>query len=439
MRANTNMKWQFGAIAVATAIRSVAGQTYTDCNPTEETCSADTGLAQWSFTTDFTSGDSAFDSWNVTSGSVPSTSLGAEFTINQQGDAPTIETDFYIFFGYVEVKMRAANGTGIISTAILESDDLDEIDWEQISTFDNQISTNYFGKGNTTSYDRATTVSVTNPIEEFHTYGISWTESKTEWYVDGTLVRTLNYADAVDGTNYPQTPMRVRIGIWAGGDPDNSEGTIEWAGGETDYSAAPFTMYVESVSITNYNPAESYTWTDQTGDYTSISKSNGTSGEGETLSGTGSTTISSVTFTTTVSTTSTTLSTTSSGESETFTPTLPIPSTPAIPSSIPISSPALIPPAGTTTSSSTSSSSSSSTDSSTGSSASGTDSVSSNFASLFPTSGASSSLISPTGSSSISTTPATSTPTTFFNASPGVLSVGLGGVLGTVLAVLMQF
>jgi hypothetical protein len=32
-------------------------------------------------------------------------------------------------FGYFEVVMRAANGTGIISTAILESDDLDEIDW----------------------------------------------------------------------------------------------------------------------------------------------------------------------------------------------------------------------------------------------------------------------------------------------------------------------
>ncbi|KAL4994885.1 concanavalin A-like lectin/glucanase domain-containing protein [Aspergillus recurvatus] len=257
----SNLKWT--ALAAAAALHSCAAQTYTDCNPTEETCSADTGLAQWSFTTDFTSGDSAFDSWNVTSGSVPSTSLGAAFTINEQGDAPTIETDFYIFFGYVEVKMRAANGTGIISTAILESDDLDEIDWEQISTFDDQITTNYFGKGNTTSYDRATTVSVSNPSTEFHTYGISWTASKTEWYVDGTLVRTLNYADAVDGTNYPQTPMRVRIGIWAGGDPDNSEGTIEWAGGETDYTAGPFTMYVESVSIINYNPAESKQWHEQ--------------------------------------------------------------------------------------------------------------------------------------------------------------------------------
>lgn len=58
-----------------------------------------------------------------------STDLGAEFTISEQGDAPTIESEFYIFFGHVDVKMRAANGTGIVSTWILESDDLDEIDW----------------------------------------------------------------------------------------------------------------------------------------------------------------------------------------------------------------------------------------------------------------------------------------------------------------------
>jgi hypothetical protein len=60
---------------------------------------------------------------------VTTTDLGAKFTVSEQGDAPTIESDFYIFFGHVDVKMRAANGTGIVSTYVLESDDLDEIDW----------------------------------------------------------------------------------------------------------------------------------------------------------------------------------------------------------------------------------------------------------------------------------------------------------------------
>lgn len=94
-----------------------------------ETCAADTGLNKWQLNTDFTSGSSAFTKWNTTAGSVESTSLGAKFTISEQGDAPTIESDFYIFFGRVDVKFRAANGTGIISTAVMESDDLDEIDW----------------------------------------------------------------------------------------------------------------------------------------------------------------------------------------------------------------------------------------------------------------------------------------------------------------------
>ncbi|KAL2862533.1 glycoside hydrolase family 16 protein [Aspergillus lucknowensis] len=282
-----SFKWT--AIAVVAVIQSCAAQTYTECNPLEETCDPNDGLATYRFSTNFTTGDSAFDGWTTTSGTVTSTDLGALFTINEQGDAPTIETKFYIFFGYIEARFRAASGTGIVSTAILESDDLDEIDWEQVSTFDNQIQTNYFGKGNTTSYDRAITVSVSSPEETFHTYSISWTESATQWFVDGTLVRTLNYADAVGGKNYPQTPMRVRIGIWAGGDPSNSPGTIEWAGGETDYTQGPFSMYLESVRIVNYNPAEEYTYTDRTGSYTSISASNATSedeteGEGQSSS-----------------------------------------------------------------------------------------------------------------------------------------------------------
>ncbi|KAJ5690307.1 hypothetical protein N7462_004699 [Penicillium macrosclerotiorum] len=267
------LKW--AALILAT-VQLGAAQTYTDCDPLNSTCSADTGLNQYEFTTDFTSGSSAFNKWNTTQGTVESTSLGAKFTISEQGDAPTIESDFYIFFGHVDVKFRAANGTGIISTYILESDDLDEIDWEQISTYDYSIETDYFGKGNTTSYDRGTTVNVTTPLETFHTYSLEWTTSKLEWLLDGEVVRSLKYSDALNGKNYPQTPMRIKIGIWAGGDPDNSEGTIEWAGGETDYTAGPFSMYVESVKIINYNPAKSYKYTDKTGSYTSIKASNGT-------------------------------------------------------------------------------------------------------------------------------------------------------------------
>ncbi|CAI7573289.1 unnamed protein product [Penicillium viridicatum] len=263
--------YQWATLALAA---TTAAQTTTSCNPTKKTCPADTGLNKYRLSTDFTSG--SLGRWNTTAGTVTTTDLGAKFTVSEQGDAPTIESEFYIFFGHVDVKMRAANGTGIVSTWILESDDLDEIDWEQISTYDTEIQTDYFGKGNTTSYDRGTTVTVSTPEETFHTYSIDWTAERIQWLLDGDVVRTLKYADALSGKNYPQTPMRIRIGIWAGGDPDNSEGTIEWAGGETDYTEGPFSMYVESVDIINYNPASAYKYTDKTGAYTSIKATNAT-------------------------------------------------------------------------------------------------------------------------------------------------------------------
>ncbi|PLN84692.1 concanavalin A-like lectin/glucanase domain-containing protein [Aspergillus taichungensis] len=270
----------YWAAALALGAQLATAQTYTECNPMEENCSPNPGLATYTDFTDFTSGPDVFERWNTAAGSVTSTPLGAAFVINEQGDAPTIESDFYIFFGSVEVKMRAANGTGIISTSVLESDDLDEIDWEQVSTFDNQIQTNYFGKGNTTSYDRATTVDVSSPEEIFHTYTVNWTPTQIEWLLDGTVVRTLGYYDALGGQNYPQTPMRIRIGIWAGGDPNNAPGTISWAGGETNYADAPFTMYLESVNVVNHYPAEWYVWGDMTGSYGSIEPLNGTDGAG---------------------------------------------------------------------------------------------------------------------------------------------------------------
>lgn len=140
---------------------------------------------------------------------------------------------------------------------------------ETIGNKTTKIQTNYFGKGDVTTYDRATWESVSN-TNEFHTYKISWSEEQIIWSIDGIPVRSLRYNDAQSGTRYPQTPMNIRLGVWAGGDSGNSQGTIDWAGGETEYALAPFTMYVKDVSVVNYHPAASYKWSDQTGSMGSI-------------------------------------------------------------------------------------------------------------------------------------------------------------------------
>lgn len=63
---------------------------------------------------------------------------GAEFIMTSDGLAATITSTKYIFFGKVDMYMRAANGTGVVSSFVMESDDLDEIDWVCFRTHSTQ-------------------------------------------------------------------------------------------------------------------------------------------------------------------------------------------------------------------------------------------------------------------------------------------------------------
>jgi hypothetical protein len=153
---------------------------------------------------------------------------------------------------------------------VLQSDTLDEIDWEMIGSDTAQVQSNYFGKGNTTTYDRGQYHPVPPPQQTFIKYAVNWTMESTVFLLNDQPVRTLNFADAVGGQNYPQTPSNIRLGNWVAGTEGNSPGTIQWAGGLTDFNQAPFDMYVQSVRILNYSPAQSYKYADQSGSWQSV-------------------------------------------------------------------------------------------------------------------------------------------------------------------------
>jgi len=74
----------------------------------------------------------------------------------------------YIFFGSITATLEAATGAGIVSAFILQSDDLDEIDWEWLGGDTADVQSNYFSKGNTSSYDRGATHAVSNPQTTLH-------------------------------------------------------------------------------------------------------------------------------------------------------------------------------------------------------------------------------------------------------------------------------
>lgn len=152
----------------------------------------------------------------------------------------------------MDVELIASPGQGVVTSVVLESADLDEIDWEWLGGDDTQVQSNYFGKGDTTTYDRGAFHTVAQPLSSLHTYSIIWTSAQLEWLIDGTVVRTLTYQDATAGTRYPQTPMQIKIGTWVAGLPSNPPGTVEWAGGLTDFAQAPFNAWVKSIKAVDY-------------------------------------------------------------------------------------------------------------------------------------------------------------------------------------------
>ncbi|KAI8397953.1 Glycosyl hydrolases family 16 (GH16) domain profile [Nakaseomyces glabratus] len=236
------------------------------CDPLKQTnCPADKALAT-SFSENFTS-ESKWFTAEDNPGKIEYTSDGLAMSLTKRFDNPSLKSNFYIMYGKTEVIFKAGDGRGIVSSFFLQSDDLDEIDLEWIGSDDTQFQSNYFSKGNTATYDRGEFHGVNQPQKEFHNYTIDWTMEQLTWYLDGQVVRVLPNTTS---QGYPQTPMYIKMGIWAGGDPSNAPGTIEWAGGETDYSLAPFTMYIKSLVVTDYSTGKEYTYGDQSGSWQSI-------------------------------------------------------------------------------------------------------------------------------------------------------------------------
>ncbi|KAI1482251.1 glycoside hydrolase family 16 protein [Daldinia eschscholtzii] len=277
---------------VLAATQLVSAQTFTDCDPTKKKCPDDPALGK-TVTVDFTKGES--DLFKVAEGTkLTYDKNGAVFTINKETEAPTITSNKYIFFGKVDVELQAAPGTGVVTSFVLQSDDLDEIDWEWLGGDKAQVQTNYFGKGDTTTYDRGAYHDVANPQDQVYKYSIDWTKDYVRWLINDKQVRELKYADAKGGSRFPQTPMQIKLGTWVAGRSDAPEGTVQWAGGKTDFSQAPFVAHYKSLTIQDYSNgvknAEKYVWADGSdGSYQSIKVVTGDGKDDDTSSSASST------------------------------------------------------------------------------------------------------------------------------------------------------
>lgn len=238
--------------------------------------------------------------------------------MKKETEAPTITSTKYLFFGKVDVELTAAPGQGIVTSVVLQSDDRDEIDWEWIGSDTANVQTNYFGKGDDSTFDRGGFSPVANPQTTTHTYTFEWTKDYVHWIIDGNLVRELKYADAKGGTRFPQTPCQLKLGTWVAGNSKAPKGTVEWAGGLADFSKGPSIGYYKKVTIQDYangaSNAQQYVWADGSdGSYQSI--------KAESADGSDSGSDDTTTTTTTAkpTTTKTSSATTTTSKSETTT------------------------------------------------------------------------------------------------------------------------
>ncbi|KAJ5747726.1 uncharacterized protein N7511_009422 [Penicillium nucicola] len=259
--------------AALSALLNVTNAEYTgtDCNPLNKTtCDPDPALGTehtWLF-------NSTLDSelWNMETGTIDYTSEGADFSIKTENASTLLVSNFYIFFGVMEAHVKMAKGAGIISSVILQSDDLDEIDWEWVGYNTSGVQSDFFGKGNTTTSDRGGYHAVSNADTEWHNYTSYWDKDRLEWWIDGDLVRTVNYSEplTVYGKNYPQTPCQVKVSNWPVGVEGQSVGNLEWGGGLVNWTNVPFTMSVQKIRVQDFHTGKEYKYSGQTGTYESI-------------------------------------------------------------------------------------------------------------------------------------------------------------------------
>ncbi|SCU92044.1 LADA_0F13894g1_1 [Lachancea dasiensis] len=166
-------------------------------------------------------------------------------------------------YGRVAVEMKTAPGVGVITAFVLMSAVKDEIDYEFLGGEVNNAQSNYYYRGELIHTRMLKTPINPDSDRKYHVYELDWDEDRIQWWIDGSIVRTLYRGETFDPVNrvykYPSTPMRLELAIWPGGLEGNDLGTVMWAGGLIDWKNSAdivekgrFEMIVKSVKITPY-------------------------------------------------------------------------------------------------------------------------------------------------------------------------------------------
>jgi len=162
------------------------------------------------------------------------------------------KTDASYLYGRFEVRMKSADGDGIVSSFFTyntnwQSDignlNWNEIDIEMTGNRDNsvQFTTHHPGDPNSWSYGEIIEVGY-NPHQGFHDYAFEWTPNYIRWFVDGEEVYQQG-PSIVDDLNYSQNiMMNIWPAIWE-----------DWVG-QWDNQDTPKHAYYDYIKYYTYSP-----------------------------------------------------------------------------------------------------------------------------------------------------------------------------------------
>ena len=163
-----------------------------------------------------------------------------------------IQTDDSYLYGRFEVRMKSANGDGLVSSFFTYNTDWEsdlgnlnwnEIDIEMTGNRDSsvQFTTHHPGSPNSWSIGEIIEVGF-NPHDDFHDYAFEWTSNSIKWFVDGEQVYEQSYS-IVNDLNFSQ---KIMMNLW----PAIWESWV----GEWDNQDTPKHAYYDYVRYYEYNP-----------------------------------------------------------------------------------------------------------------------------------------------------------------------------------------
>lgn len=191
-----------------------------------------------------------FCTWRATQVSFENGIMTLTVAPDAAGTKPPYQSGEYRtagFYGYgrYEVRMKAAKGSGLVSsfftyTGPSDKKPWDEIDIEFLGKDTTKMQANYFTNG-VGGHERLVDLGF-DASADFHQYAIEWLPGAINWYVDGTLV----YSAKGKPKSMPTNPGKIMVNLWPGTGVDSLLGPF-------DPAILPVTAQYDSISFT---PAE---------------------------------------------------------------------------------------------------------------------------------------------------------------------------------------